>query len=122
MNKMENLDPSTTLASQFEEETGPIILINTFFVPRDVTDEFLVAWRDAALFMKSSPGFIWTQLHQGTANSQLVVNTSAWESTEALARAHAHPKFRETASRFPEGITTYPHIFEKIAVEGVCVV
>ena len=121
MNKMESLDPSTTLASQFQEETGPIVLINTFLVPREVADEFLVAWRDAALFMKSSPGFIWSQLRQGTADSQLVVNTSAWESTAALARAHADPRFRETASRFPEGIITYPHIFEKIAVEGICV-
>ncbi|SRR6266851_2086117 len=121
MNRLGELDPSTPLASQFQEKTGPIVLINTFVVPRDVMEEFLTTWRDAALFMKSCPGFVWTQLHRGTANSQLVVNTSAWESSEALAHAHAHPRFRETAEKFPPGIVTYPHIYEKIAVEGVCV-
>ena len=121
MTKMENLDPSTTLASQFQEKTGPIMLINTFFVPRDVTEEFLAIWRGTALFMKACPGSISTQLHRGTANSQLLVNTSVWESTEALARAHADPKFSEQSGKFPDGIITYPHICQKIAVEGVCV-
>jgi heme-degrading monooxygenase HmoA len=121
MIKIEFLDPSTTLASQFQEETGPIVLINTFFVPRDVIDEFLAIWQEDAAFMKTSPGFISTQLHRGTANSQLLVNIAVWESTEALSRALANPGFREKAGRFPDGIVTYPHIFEKIAVEGVCV-
>jgi heme-degrading monooxygenase HmoA len=121
MTEMANLDPSTTLASQFQEKTGPIVLINTFFVPRDVMAEFLAIWQGTALFMKACPGSITTQLHRGTADSQLLVNTSVWESTEALAHAHADPRFREQSGKFPDGIITYPHIYQKIAVEGICV-
>ena len=115
------LDPSTPLASQFQAETGPIVLINTFFVPRQVTDEFLKLWQDDASFMKASPGFISTQLHRGTAGSQLLVNIAVWESTAALFRAHSDPEFREKAGRMPDGVVAYPHVIEKIAVENICV-
>jgi heme-degrading monooxygenase HmoA len=121
MIKIDTLDPSTPLASQFQEKTGPIVLINTFFVPRQVMAEFLEFWQDDASFMKASPGFISTQLHRGTADSQLVVNIAVWESTAALFRAHSDPKFREKAGKMPDGIVAYPHVYEKIAVENVCV-
>jgi heme-degrading monooxygenase HmoA len=121
MINIDTLDPSTPLASQFQAETGPIVLINTFFVPRQVTDEFLKLWQDDASFMKASPGFISTQLHRGTAGSQLLVNIAVWESTAALFRAHSDPKFREKAGRMPDGVVAYPHVFEKIAVENICV-
>lgn len=121
MIKVDTLDPSTPMASQFQEKTGSVVVINTFVVPRDAMAEFLAIWHDDASIMKASPGFISTQLLRGTANSQLLVNIGVWESTEALARAHSNPKFRENASRFPEGIVAYPHIYRKIAVKGVCV-
>lgn len=119
--KINSLDPSTPFASQFQEKTGPIVLINTFFVPRPVMAEFLKVWQDDASFMKASPGFISTQLHRGTADSQLVVNIAVWESTAALFRAHSDPKFREKADKMPDGVVAYPHVYEKIAVENVCV-
>jgi quinol monooxygenase YgiN len=121
MIKIDTLDPSTPLASQFQEKTGSIVLINTFFVPRQLMAEFLKIWQDDASFMKASPGFISTQLHRGTADSQLIVNIAVWESTAALFRAHSDPEFRAKASKMPDGIVAYPHIFEKIAVENVCV-
>jgi heme-degrading monooxygenase HmoA len=121
MIKVDTLDPSTPLASQFQEKTGSVVVINTFVVPREAITEFLAIWRDDASVMKASPGFISTQLLRGTADSQLLVNIGVWESTEALAKAHSNPKFRENASKFPEGIIAFPHIYQKIAVEGVCV-
>jgi heme-degrading monooxygenase HmoA len=121
MIKIDTLDPSTPLASQFQEKTGSVVVINTFIVPREAMAQFLEIWHDDASVMKASPGFISTQLLRGTSDSKLVVNIGVWESTEALARAHSNPKFRENASKFPAGIVAYPHIYQKIAVQGVCV-
>jgi heme-degrading monooxygenase HmoA len=119
--QVENLDPTTPFMGQLQASTGPITLVNTFVVPTDLTDKFLEAWREDALFMKSQPGCIATQLHKGTAGSQLIVNVAVWESTEALFAAFRQPQFQAAAAKYPEGITAYPHVYEKIAVEGVCV-
>ncbi len=116
-----DLDPSTSLSSQFHEKTGPIVLINTIIVPRENMTEFLDTFREDAAFMKGSPGLISTQLHRGTADSQLLVNVAIWESTEALFNAYTQPEFQQAAAKYPEGVTAYPHIFEKIAIEGICV-
>jgi heme-degrading monooxygenase HmoA len=116
-----DLDPSTPLSSQFQTKTGPIVLINTIIVPRENMEEFLTIYREDAAFMKGSPGLISTQLHRGTADSQLLVNVAIWESTEALFTAYTQPEFQKAAGKYPEGVTAYPHIFEKVAVEGVCV-
>lgn len=121
MVKVENLDPSTPMTVQFQEKTAPIVLVNTFFVPRERIEEFLALWREDASFMKAQPGFISTQMHRGTAGSQLLVNIGVWASSEALGRAHANPEFREKSSKLPDGVIAHPHIFEKVAVEGVCV-
>lgn len=119
--KIDDLDPTTPLASQFPEKNGPISLINTIIVPREVMADFLATFRGDALFMKASPGFISTQLHRGTADSQVLVNVAVWESTQALVAAYSKPEFQEAVSKYPDGVVAYPHIFEKVAIEGVCV-
>ena len=121
MVKIDTLDPKTPLVSQLQEETGPVALINTFFVPSEVTEEFLRLWQEDAVLIKASPGFISTQLYQGVAGSQLLVNIAVWESAQALGRLHSSPEFRQKNQRFPDGVVAYPHVFEKIAVAGVCV-
>ncbi|MDG4859725.1 antibiotic biosynthesis monooxygenase [Streptomyces sp. T-3] len=118
---VEHLDPSTPLPAQFQEQTGPIVLINTFTVPREQIDKFLELWKEDAQYMKAQPGFISTQMHRGTADSQLLVNVGVWESSAALAKAHANPEFRQLTSKLPDGVIARPHIFQKVAVEGVCV-
>jgi heme-degrading monooxygenase HmoA len=121
MTTMENLDPSTPLMAQLREQTGPIVVVNTLFVPREYTKQFLANWQHESAFMKSRPGFISAQLHQGTGGSQLFANVAVWESTEALARTHAEPEFRQRVSHGIDGMVVYPHIYQKIAVDGICV-
>jgi len=119
--KIEELDPTTPLMAQLQQKTGPITLINTVTVPREMREKFLETWREDASFMKAQPGFISTQLHQGTADSQVMVNVAVWESSEALFRAFSDPEFQKASSKYPEGIVAYPHVFEKVAIEGLCV-
>ncbi|MFC4961243.1 antibiotic biosynthesis monooxygenase family protein [Streptomyces mauvecolor] len=60
--------------AQFKEETGPIVLANTFFVPKERTEAFLSLFRRQAEFMKAQPGFVSLQMHKGTADSRLLMN------------------------------------------------
>ncbi|WP_059008576.1 antibiotic biosynthesis monooxygenase family protein [Streptomyces specialis] len=119
--QLDSLDPSTPLPAQLAEKTGPIVLVNTFVVPEGKTDEVIAAFRADAAFLKSRPGFLSAQLHRGTAGSNLLLNVAVWESTEALADAFADPAFHRSAHQFPEGVRILPHVYEKIAVPGVCV-
>lgn len=116
-----SLDPETAFESQLGEQTGPIAMIETILVPRELTEKFLAIWRDDAAYMKAQPGFIATQMHQGTADSQILVNVAIWESTEALRTAFSTPEFQAKADQYPDEIIGYPHIYEKIAVEEICV-
>lgn len=121
MTIMRELDPTTPLTAQLRERTGPIVVVNTLFVPRERHEEFLADWQHESAFMKSRPGFITAQLHRGTAGSQLFANVAVWENTESLARTHAEPEFRRRVSHGIDGMVVYPHVFQRMAVEGICV-
>jgi quinol monooxygenase YgiN len=114
MAKLQSLDPHTPMFAQFKETTGPIVLANTFVVPKERTESFLALFRSQAEFMKAQPGFVSLQMHKGTAASQLLMNVAVWESTEALATAVGSPEFQRMAAEFPDDIASYPHIFEQI--------
>lgn len=116
MAKLQSLDPDTPMFAQFKEETGPIVLANTFFVPKERTEEFTTLFRRQAEFMKAQPGFLSMQMHKGTAGSQLLMNVAVWESTEALATALGNPEFQHMAAESPGDVVSYPHIFEQIDV------
>ncbi len=114
------MDPRVTFAAQLQQETGPVVLINTFTVAPEEADRLLAVWAEDAAFMKRQPGFISTQLHRGIAGSTAFVNVAVWESAAALRAAFFSPEFRAHVARYPDG-TTSPHLFEKVAVAGICV-
>ncbi|WP_327310777.1 antibiotic biosynthesis monooxygenase family protein [Streptomyces sp. NBC_01243] len=116
MATLQSLDPSTPMFAQFKEKTGPIVLANTFVVPKERAEAFLAHFRGQAEFMKAQPGFISLQMHKGTADSRLLMNVAVWESAEALATAFGSPEFQRMAAEFPDDIVSYPHIFEQIDV------
>jgi quinol monooxygenase YgiN len=114
MATLKHLDPQTPMFAQFKEGTGPIVLVNTFFVPKERTESFLALFRRQAEFMRAQPGFVSLQLHKGTAGSQLLMNVAVWESTGALATAFGNPEFQRVAAEFSDDIVSYPHIFEQL--------
>jgi heme-degrading monooxygenase HmoA len=115
------MDERTTYMEQLQADGGPVVLINQFTLEPDDVDEFLDAWADDAAFMKRQPGFISTQLHRGTAGSTTFVNTAVWESARALGEAFRSPEFQRGIGRYPEHTVAAPHLFEKVAVPGICV-
>jgi hypothetical protein len=63
MTKIVEMDERVTISAQWEENVGPVILINKFSVNPEDFDQFLKAWAAEAGKFKEQPGFISTQLH-----------------------------------------------------------
>jgi hypothetical protein len=49
------------------------------------------------------------------------VNVAVWESARALGEAFRSPEFQQRAARYPDAAVAAPHVFERVAVPGVCV-
>jgi heme-degrading monooxygenase HmoA len=120
--KLREMDEQVTYVQQLQEhDGGPVVLINQFNVGPEDAERLLEVWADDAAFMKQQPGFISTQLHRGTAGSTTFINVAVWESAIALGDAFRSPEFQERAARYPDSAVVAPHVFEKIAVPGICV-
>jgi heme-degrading monooxygenase HmoA len=115
------MDEQVTYMQQLQQEDGPVVLINQFNVAPAEAERLLEVWSDDAAFMKQQPGFISTQLHRGTAGSTTFINVAVWESARALGEAFRSPEFQERAARYPDSAVAAPHVFEKVAVRGICV-
>ena len=121
MLQLRELDDRVPLADQLTEEAGPVILINTFTVAPQDADALLVAWAADAAHLKGQPGFISTQLHRGIAASTVFCNLAVWESVAAFRDAFGDPQFQATLARYPDSTVASPHLFQKLAVPGICV-
>ena len=119
--KLREMDERITYMQQLREESGAVVLINQFNVAPDDVERFLEVWAEDAAFMKRQPGFISTQLHRGIAGSTTFMNVAVWESATALGEAFRSPEFQQRAARYPDSAVAAPHVFEKIAVPGICV-
>ncbi len=115
------MDKHVTLFDQLVEEVGPVILVNTFHVEPEEADALLEAWTADAAYLKTKPGFISTQLHRGVAGSSTFLNVAVWESVEAFRAAFGDPTFQETFAGYPDSTVASPHLFQKVAVPGICV-
>lgn len=116
-----DLDTSHPFLAQARNATGgPVTLINTFVAPEGKVDEVLAAWTKDAEYFKTKPGFVSTQLMRGVAGSRILTNIAVWESVQQLVAAFGTPEHAESRKRYPDGTVAYPHLFEKVAIEGIC--
>jgi heme-degrading monooxygenase HmoA len=121
MLRLREMDDRVRLADQLSEEVGPVILINTFQVAPEDVDALLEAWAADAAYLKQQPGFISAQLHRGIAGSGVFLNHAVWESVQAFRDAFGDPQFQATFARYPDSTVASPHLFQKVAVPGICV-
>lgn len=115
------MDGHTTYRQQLQQDGGPVVLINQFSMAPGDIERFLEVWADDAGFMKSQPGFISTQLHRGTAGSTTFINVAVWDSARALSAAFRSPEFQRRAASYPDSAVATPHVFQRLAVPGICV-
>jgi quinol monooxygenase YgiN len=121
MPKLIEMDKNVTLFAQMEEEIGPVILINKLTAEPGEVDQLLKAWAVDAAFMRQQPGFISTQLHRGIGGSCVFINYAVWESVEDFKRAFSNPEFQSKLKDYPVSAEASPHLFQKVAVPGICV-
>lgn len=121
MSLMRPLDPAFPMERQLAVDSSPVVLVNVFTLDKADEQTFLKAWQDDADFMKRQPGFISTQLHRAIGDSPTYLNYAVWELTAAFRAAFTHPQFRATLSAYPSSAVASPHLFQKVAVPGICV-
>jgi heme-degrading monooxygenase HmoA len=119
--QLQEMDERVTFREQLQQDTGAVVLINRFNVAPADAERLLQAWAEDATFMKQQPGYISTQLHHGIAGSTTFINVAVWETAQALARAFGSPEFQARIARYPDSAVAAPHLFEKVAVAGICV-
>ena len=117
---LRELDDHVTYQEQLTRQAAPIVLVNAFHVAPGDGTALVTAWADDAALMKGRPGYISTQLLRGIAGSGSFVNIAVWESAAALRDAFTAPEFQATLSRYPRGTVASPHVFQKVAVPGIC--
>jgi heme-degrading monooxygenase HmoA len=118
---LKSFDSTFPIEKQIAVETGPVVLLNVFTVDKDEEQALLEAWHADSQFMKKQPGFISAQLHRSVGEGCSFVNYAVWESTAHFRAAFLHPEFRAHISTYPSSAVAYPHLFQKVAVDGVCV-
>ena len=121
MSLLRPLDPNFPIERQLGIEAGPVVLVNVFTLNQADEPVFLKIWQDDAAFMKRQPGFISTQLHRALGENPTYLNTAVWESTAAFRAAFSHPDFQAKLSAYPSSAVASPHLFQKVAVPGICV-
>jgi heme-degrading monooxygenase HmoA len=121
MPQMRPLDPAFPIDRQLAVDATNIVLVNLFTLDKADEDTFLKAWQADAAIMKRQPGFISTQLHRALGDSPAYLNYAVWESTAAFRAAFANPEFRAKLAAYPDSAVASPHLFQKVAVSGICV-
>ncbi|MHC2332261.1 antibiotic biosynthesis monooxygenase family protein [Bradyrhizobium sp. USDA 4454] len=121
MSLLRPLDPSFPIDRQIAVEANSVVLVNPFTLDKADEAAFLKTWQDDAAFMKRQPGFISTQLHRALGDSPTYLNYAVWESTAHFRAAFTHPDFLAKIASYPASAIASPHLFQKVAVPGICV-
>src|SRR5689334_5145452 len=120
MSLLRPLDPAFPIDRQLSIDASPVVLVNLFTLDKADEQNFLGVWRDDAMFMKQQPGYISTQLLHAIGESPAFLNYAFWESASAFRAAFTDPQFRAKLSAYPASAVASPHLFQKIAVPGIC--
>lgn len=115
------LDPQFPVQQQMAVDAAPVVLINLFFVAAEEEPAFLRAWTEDAKVMKSQPGFISTQLHRAVGANATYLNYAVWETTAQFRAAFGNPEFQARLAAYPKSAVASPHLFQTVAVPGICV-
>jgi heme-degrading monooxygenase HmoA len=122
MSLLRPLDPAFPIERQLPIDASPVVLVNLFTLDKADEQTFLKVWADDAAFMKRQPGFISTQLLRAIGENPTYLNYAVWESTAAFRAAFGNPEFKATLATYPASAVASPHLFQTVAVPGICVV
>jgi len=115
------MDPVFPIERQLGVDASAVVLVNLFTLDKADEPALPEAWKHDAEFMKQQPGFISTQLHRAIGESPTYLNYAVWESTADFRAAFGNPEFLARLSGYPPSVVATPHLFQKVAVPGICV-
>ena len=121
MSLLRPLDPDFPIQRQFAIDAEPVVLVSVFTLDKADEADFLATWQEDAAFMKCQPGFISTQLHRALGENPTYLNYAVWESNAAFRAAFSNPEFQAKLAAYPASAVAMPHLFQKVAVPGICV-
>ena len=121
MSLLRPLNPAYPIERQLAIDATPVVLVNLFTLDSADEPTFLQVWQSDAEFMKRQQGYISTQLHRAIGENPTYLNYAVWETTAAFRAAFTHPEFVAKLSRYPSSAVASPHLFQKVAVPGICV-
>jgi len=121
MLQVQPLDPNVPIFQQLNTDLSPVVLVNIFHVAEADVPALLKAWENDANWMKQQPGFISTQLHQGTAGSTVLMNYAVWESVAHFRAAFNNPAFKKALESYPSSAVASPRLFTRLNVPNLCV-
>jgi heme-degrading monooxygenase HmoA len=120
MLQMKPLDPSLSIQDQLGLDAEPVVLVNVFTLDLADEDAFLKVWREDANFMKQQPGFISAQLHRALGENATYLNYAVWETNAHFRAAFGQPEFKAGLAAYPSSTIASPHLFQRVAVSGIC--
>ena len=126
MAKFVEMDERIKFKDQIGEKEieGSVILINKFNVNPDKVEQFVKDWGKDAVNFKQQPGFISVQLHKGIGKSSVFIIYAVWESIEhykeAVTKLVYSPESQPRLLKYDNSLVMSPHLFKKIAVQGIC--
>ncbi|MDX8525395.1 antibiotic biosynthesis monooxygenase family protein [Mesorhizobium sp. MSK_1335] len=121
MTRMRSMDPNFPIERQFAVDASPIVLVNLITMGKADEQAFLDIWGREAIAMKQKPGFISTQLHRAIGDSPTYLNYAVWESTAHFRAARQNSAAPDASIAIPSSVVSAPHLFQKVALAGVCV-
>lgn len=117
---LQPLDPGFSLLDQLSIPASPVVLINLFTLDPADEPRFLEVWRDDAAFMQAQPGFLGTQLHRALGPNPTYLNRAVWASTLHFGAAFGQAAFQAKLDAYPPSAMARPHLFQTVAIPGIC--
>lgn len=122
MLKFKEMDSPVSLEKQFGDDGDEAVILMILFSldPKDV-EAFKVAWAQDAAFIKTQPGYISAQLHQGIGGSTMFLDYAVFESVAAFVATTRQPEFEPLRQIYPDSATAQLHLFRRVAIPGICI-
>ena len=119
MVRFSELDSTTPFLTQLEESTGPVVLVNVFEVEDGDFDPVIEVWAKDAGDEDSA------RVCLGATTSRDSREPDAGQCRHLGVNRGSRSGFCPAripgdSSEYPDGTSASPHLFVKVAVEGVC--
>jgi hypothetical protein len=121
MPNYEDVAPNVTLLDQVRSKhSGPIVVVGTYTAPTEQMDDLFRCWTEVPQFMRHQPGRLYTQMHRGIGDANVLVNYAVCESLPAFRASFDNPRHHELDDQFPKDAVFRQVLVERIAIPGVC--